>query len=188
MWTENINMLSWMFLGLSVVCLLAGCLFLVCDVTLLRTKYTFLELDLQVSLHDDEEHDHVVENLQRVNSLRRTHRIFYIVFFTFSLLAYAADVYVTEGELPFDLLAFCICVTVSVAFTLLMVPVTRTMSFKCSIKMEVIFAGCLFFLWTSTLLSFFYLFPWLGCTVSVIICAILLWAYRVLSKKSLNNN
>ena len=72
---------------LAVVCLISGCLFLVYNITLWRTKLT-LEMAEIVHLDDPDLHDRAVEELVKLNNLRRRNKIRYIVFFTLSLLEY----------------------------------------------------------------------------------------------------
>ncbi len=174
---------------LAVVCLISGCLFLVYNITLWRTKLT-LEMAEIAHLADPDLHDRAVEELVKLNNLRRRNKIKYIVFFTLSLLEYALYVYLTEKGLPFDLMMFCITVVVTVPTTLFLSWFGSTTRFKVmrySYYLEFLFGAILAVLWIATLFFFFYLFPWLGCLTAVLFVIIGLVVIRLMNKYGINN-
>lgn len=176
--------------GMSLVCLLAGCLFLVQNLTLWRTKYT-LELKEAAHLAFPEEHDRIVEEIEELNSLRRRNKYLYIVFFTLSLVEYVYYIYHTDGVVPFDLLAFCISTVLAVSVTIVLTWIGNTTRFKllhCSYYLEYLFGAILALLWIATLFFFFYLFPWLGCTIAVLFIVLGIVVIRVMIKYERSQN
>ena len=170
MWTENVDIISIFMGSMSVISLLAGSLFLVYSITLWRTKLA-LEMAEIAHLDDPDLHDRAVEELFELNSLRRRNKIYYIVFFTLSLIGYAWSVYCTEKGLPFDLMMFCISVVVTIPTTHFLSWFGSTTRFKLmrySYYLEFLFGAILAVLWIATLFFFFYLFPWLGCLTAVL--------------------
>ena len=122
-------------------------------------------------LDDPDLHARAVEELVKLNSLRRTNKIIYIRYFTLSLVTYAFYVYWTEKGLPFYLMMFCISVVVTISTTLFLSWFGSTTRFKLmrySYYLEFLFGAILAVLWIATLFFFFYLFPWLGCLTAVL--------------------
>lgn len=172
------NLLSVVFSGMSLVCLLAGISFLIFNVYLLKSKWR-KEWDLLIAEDDDGKK----MALDSLNLTRRNNKFLYVIFFTLALLFYAGDVYIEDGGLPFDFLAFCVTVAVNVCFTLVAVTVERHLQERkrvVSIYTESVLGCISMILWVATLFFFFYMFPWLGFLVAVILCSVGLWMLKVL--------
>lgn len=181
---ESTSVVSVLLIVLSVLLLLAGCLFLVFDLTLWRTK---IKLDMRclTFLDDEEIHDRTVEELERVHHVSRISRRCYIVFFTLALMAYTSFTYMTKKDLSFDLLAFCISVVVTVPTTLFLSWFGRTTTFmmmRYSYYLEFLFGLILAVLWIATLFFFFYLFPWIGCITAVLFIFLGIGIIRFMNK------
>ena len=170
MWNIEIDMIAFCLAGMSILCLVLGCLFFVRNIPLWRTKNT-LEMAVVANLDFPDEHDRIVTELAEIKSLRRTNKYLYIVFFTLSLVGYVLYTYWVKKSLPFDLLAFCISVVVTVPTTLFLSWFGHTWTFKTmrySYYLEVLFGAVLALLWIATLFFYFYLFPWFGCLIAVL--------------------
>ena len=152
MFCESTSVVSVLLIVLSVLLLLVGCLFLVFDLTLWRTKIN-LDMRRLTFLDDEDVHDRTVEELEQVRHVSHISRRCYIVFFTLSLVLYSSYVYWTEKGLPFDLLAFCISVVVTVPTTLFLSWFGNTTTFmvmRYSYYLEFLFGLILAVLWIAT--------------------------------------
>ncbi len=179
----NSYLFVWTLLGLAVVCLLAGCLFFSLSFLFGRKKDS-LESCLVLTLADDDIHDLFVEMFMNVKLLYRICKYSYVTFFTLSLVCYTGYSYLTSGAASFDLVAFCISVTVSVFFTLAVSLFSKTMFMKTSMNFQCVLGGILAILWTASLFFFFYLFPSLGMITAVLFIVSGIWIYGTRSKKN----
>jgi len=188
--TENVDIISIFMGGMSVLSLVIGSLFFIGNLTLWRTKLS-LEMAEIANLAYPDLHNRAVEELEKLNSLRRINKFIYIVFFTLSLVMYASYVYWTKNGLPFDLMMFCISVVVTVPITLFLSWFGSTTRFKLmrySYYLEFLFGAILAVLWIATLFFFFYLFPWLGCLTAVLFIIVGIVVIRFLNKYGYKNN
>lgn len=188
MWNIEIDMIALCLSGMSMLSLVLGCLFFVRNIPLWRTK-KLLEMAVVAMLNFPDEHDRIVTELAEIKSLRRTNKYFYSVFFTLSLVGYVLYTYWVKKSLPFDLLAFCISVVVTVPTTLFLSWFGNTWTFKTmrySYYLEELFGAILAVLWIATLFFFFYLFPWFVCliVVQLVICGLsVIWFIKKYGSK-----
>ena len=85
MWNIEIDIIAFCLAGMSILCLVMGCLFFVRNIPLWRTKNT-LEMAVVANLDFPDEHDRIVTELAEIKRLRRTNKYLHIVFIVSHIL------------------------------------------------------------------------------------------------------
>ena len=175
---------------MSVVGIIAGCLFLVYNLFLWRRK-VFLEIAELSDMAYPDEHDRIVEELAEIMIRQHRNRYCYIVLFTLSLIGYVCGICLSDGVIPFDLMTFCLSATTTVSVTLFMSWFGKTDIFKrmrYPRYLELLRGALLAALWIITMFFFFFLFPWSGCLMAVLFIIIGLVAIRLMNKYGRKND
>ena len=107
---------------------------------------------------------------------------FNILSFVLSLVLYTLSVYVHNGVVPFDLLAFTVSVVATVVFNAVVIYARskRNGRYDRSVRSpfsESFINGIAYVLWVATFFFLFYFLPWLGCAIAVAVMAGLLWVW-----------
>lgn len=107
---------------------------------------------------------------------------FNIFSFVLSLVLYTMSVYVQDGGVPFDLLAFTISVVVTVVFNAVVIFVRSRRNVRNEVSAKSLFSesfidGIAYVLWVATFFFLFYFLPWIGCAIALVVAACLIWVW-----------